>query len=92
MLTEALVTRPANSSVMPNARMIGQAVGAGSVIVPGAASVASAREFRRIHVTLLPSATDDVNHREHNDPDRINKMPIQRKDFDALAVLRFHFA
>ena len=30
MLTEAFVTKPAKSSVMPNARMIGHAVGAGN--------------------------------------------------------------
>jgi hypothetical protein len=45
MLSEAFVTRPANSSVMPNARMIGHAVGAGNMIVLGAVAVASAREL-----------------------------------------------
>ena len=31
MLTEALVTKPAKSKVTPNARTIGQAVGAGNL-------------------------------------------------------------
>src|ERR1700722_20880970 len=43
-------------------------------------------------MNLLPSATDDVNYGEHNDPDRIHEMPIQRKDVRPLAVLWFHFA
>jgi hypothetical protein len=41
MLTEALVTRPAKSSVTPKARTMGQAVGAGRLTVAGAASGAS---------------------------------------------------
>jgi hypothetical protein len=36
MVTAAVVTIPANTSVMPNARTIGHAVGAGSSTVPNA--------------------------------------------------------
>src|ERR1700689_2036436 len=45
-----------------------------------------------MHATWFPSATDHIDHREHNDPDHINEMPIQRKDVQPLAMLRFHFA
>jgi len=36
MLIDALVTNPAKSNVMPNARTIGDEVGAGTSIVSGA--------------------------------------------------------
>src|SRR6266852_4036164 len=44
------------------------------------------------HVTLLSLASDDVNHSEHDDPDHIHEMPIQREDVHPLAVLRLHLA
>jgi hypothetical protein len=39
MLTEALVTKPANTSAKPNARTIGHGDGAGSSIMRGIRSV-----------------------------------------------------
>jgi hypothetical protein len=38
MLTDALVTNPADIRATPKARTIGHAVGAGSLTVPGGAS------------------------------------------------------
>src|SRR5580700_1545899 len=92
MLTEALVTRPAMSSVTPNARMMGQAVGAGRWIVLRGASGACSRDLAGamwFHLSLAPY---EVNHGEHNYPDHIYEMPIERKNFGPLAVFRLHFA
>src|ERR1700730_5796403 len=91
MLTEALVSSPAKSRVMPNARMMGHPVGAGSLTVPGVDLGASTRITGE--AIIPPSlATDDVNNGEHNYPDRIHKMPIQGKDFGPLAMLRLYFS
>src|SRR5580698_2790893 len=77
-LTEALVTRPANNNVTPKARTIGQAVGAGSVT--DCAWGASAGIPARAILIFLPLASDDVDDGEHNYPDHVDKVPVQRKD------------
>src|SRR4029453_4108973 len=59
------VTRPAQSSVIPNAAIIGQAVGAGT---SSDSSVGTA---------MLPS--DDVHREEHHHPDRVHELPEQAK-------------
>src|SRR5205814_9503504 len=66
-LTGALVTGPANSSVVPDASTMGHAVGAGIARVFVTRSV----------VIPIASAPDDVHHGEHHDPDRVDEMPIQ---------------
>src|SRR5271170_6341451 len=91
-LTGALVTRPANSSVMPNARTMGQEVGAGSLTSPGgvlSSSVVAVIGFMRLRPSLT---TDHVNHGEHNHPHGINEVPVKRKHFQALAIPGCHLS
>src|SRR5260370_1121684 len=74
ILTEAAVTNPANTSVNPNASTIGHAVAAGTSIFSGM-------------FIAPPLNSDHVNHHEHNHPDRIHEVPIQRKNLQPLGVL-----
>src|ERR1700730_14126407 len=41
---------------------------------------------RIVGLPLLSSAPQDVNHRENNDPHRIDKVPVQRKHCDACGL------
>src|ERR1700691_527679 len=92
MLTELLLTNPAKSRVILKARTMGQAVGAGRWMVLCAASGVCDRDSAGLMRSQLSLAADNVNHSEHNHPNHIHEMPIERKNFRALAVLRFHFA
>src|SRR5262245_28900514 len=54
---------------------------------PPGSDLSSPRSF----VTFLNKSTSDhVNHREHRNPDRVDKMPIPRDQFQALSMLRPH--
>src|SRR5579862_4806176 len=74
-LTDMLVTRPANSSPAPSAKINGHAVGAGTSI---------SREARgpwfdpcvADSVGMDTSAPQNVNYRENHDPYGIDKMPV----------------
>src|ERR1700722_18980420 len=74
-LTDMLVTRPANSSAAPSAKINGHAVGAGTSISRAARgpgfdlSVAD-------RVGMDTSAPQNVNYRENHDPYGIDKMPV----------------
>src|SRR5580698_414437 len=92
VLTDELVTNPARSRVILNARTMGQAVGAGRRMVLGAASGVCGRDSAEFMRSERSLAADDVNDREHNHPNHIHKMPIQRKNLCPFPVLRLHFA
>src|ERR1700677_3458138 len=87
-LTDVLVTRPANSSATPTAKMNGHAVGAGTSI------------SRRVRVSfsgvvgdgvgMYSSASKNVNHGEHHNPHGIDEMPVHREHFDVIRLLHSH--
>src|SRR5215469_11895571 len=85
-LTEALVTRPANNKVHPKARTKGQAVGAGTSISRGVWRLSLNSSVISNVAISLPSASQNVNHSKNNDPDRIDKVPVQREDFYTSGV------
>src|SRR5215475_9868628 len=86
-LTERLVTRPANSKVQPNARTRGQAVGAGTSISRGVPRLSlTSSVISNVAIPLL-SASQNVDNRKDNDPNRIHKMPVQGKHFDTTGVV-----
>ena len=82
-LTAALVTIPANSSVIPNASTIGHAVGAGISIASGIVSWFCFDS----HSAFPFLAPDNVHDREDHHPHHIHEVPIHRQDLDALGVL-----
>src|ERR1700685_1418399 len=85
MLTGALVTRPANSNATPKAATIGQAVGAGSSMLPGEPARVSVRS-----VPIPPTlslASNDVNDSENHNPHCIHEMPVNRQHVDTISVL-----
>src|SRR5215470_16823965 len=86
-LTEALVTRPANNKVHPKARTKGQAVGAGTSISRGVWRLSLNSSVISNVAISLPSASQNVNDSENNDPDRVHKMPVQGKHFHTTGVL-----
>src|SRR5262245_42115926 len=47
---------------------------------------------RDLKAYSIKSASDHVNNREHHNPDRVDKMPIPRNKFYALAVSRPHMS
>ena len=67
MLTATLVTRPANESVKPSAKIIGHAVGAG-------ASITLSVIFINSHCII--SSTDHVHGQEYYYPDGVHEVPI----------------
>src|SRR5882672_2839471 len=86
VLTGMLVTNPAKNNVRPNARTIGQTVGAGSCTVDGVASRISTGDSEAM---LFPvsSAPNHVDHRENNHPHGVHKMPVKGQNIDALGML-----
>src|SRR5215467_13238368 len=90
MLTETLVTRPANNKVHPKARTNGQAVGAGTSISLGVCRLSLNSSVISNVAISLPSASQNVNDGEDDDPNRIYKMPIQGKHFYTPGVFRAH--
>src|SRR5713226_9451031 len=86
MLTDMLVTNPAKIKVRPNARTIGQTVGAGSCMVDGVVSRVSIGDSEAILFPVF-SAADDVDRRENDHPHGVHKMPVKGQNIDALGVL-----
>src|SRR5215467_11948174 len=86
-LTETLVTSPANNKALPNARTKGQAVGAGTSILRGVEGRSLDCSFISNVAISRSSATKHVHNRKNNDPNRIHKMPVQRKHSDTMRVL-----
>src|SRR5215468_1445408 len=86
-LTETLVTRPANNKVHPKARTRGQAVGAGTSISCGVWPLSLKCSFISNVAISLSSASQNVHDGKNDDPNHIDKMPVQRKHFDRMGVL-----
>src|SRR5262245_40361940 len=87
-LTETLVTRPANNKVHPKARAKGQAVGAGTSISPGVWLLSlNSSVISNVGISL-PSASENVNHSENDDPNYIHEMPVHGKHIYATGVFR----
>src|SRR5215469_18758717 len=80
-VTEMLVTRPANNKVHPKASTKGQAVGAGTSISRGLWRLSLNSSVISNVAISLPSASQNVNNGENDDPNHIYKMPIQGKHF-----------
>src|SRR5690349_5001051 len=88
MLIEALVTSPAKSSVVPNASTIGHAVGAGiSRVIARLPRVFASAVFIR-----GASTSDYVDHREDDDPDRVDEVPIERQRVEPFRVPLAHLS
>src|SRR6516162_399377 len=85
-LKETLVTRPANNKVHPKARTKGQAVGAGTSISRGVWRLSLNCSLTNKVAMLLPSASQNVDNGEDDDPNHIHKMPVQGKDFHTRRV------
>src|SRR5689334_6087499 len=85
-LTDMLVTSPANRRVAPNARMKGQAVGAGTSIVPGVRGVSFNCSVANC-VAMSTSSPENVNHGKNHDPYGVHKMPVHREHFDVARLL-----
>src|SRR5580700_9822043 len=83
-LRALLVTIPANTSVIPNARIIGHVVGAGAWMVLVELSGVSLANSTAIR--LLSLAPDHIYDREDHDPYDIHEMPIQRQNLGAFSV------
>src|SRR5580698_5758380 len=73
-LTDVLVTRPANSSAAPSAKMNGHAVGAGTSISRGARGL-SFNSSVADRVGMYPSASKNVNYSENHNPYGIDEVP-----------------
>ena len=88
MLTDAVVSIPANTNVMPKAKTIGHALGDGNSI----AACYFLSRFHRWFQThlLLYLAPDDVNYREDNYPHCIHEMPVEGQYIETISVLLFH--
>src|SRR5215470_12924311 len=86
-LTERLVRRPANNREHPKARTKGQAVGVGTSISRGVWRLSfNSSVISNVAISLL-SASQNVNDSENDDPNRIHKVPVQRKHFHTARVL-----
>src|SRR5215831_3743820 len=81
-LTTRCVTSPAHPSVIPSAVTRGQTVDAGMATVSGAWGSLSTDAIR----CLAGSTTDNVDHEKDDNPDDVDKMPIQRQHCDALTL------
>src|SRR5207245_11036950 len=81
-LTAMWVTSPAHPSVIPSAVTRGQTVGAGMAIVSATWVSLSSDAIR----CLAWSTTDNVDHEKDDNPDDVDKMPIQRQRCDALSL------
>src|SRR5215467_9331304 len=81
MLTETLVTRPANNKVHPKARTKGQAVGAGTSISRGVWRLSLTCSVISNVAISLPSASQNVNDSKNNNPNHVHKIPVQGEYF-----------
>src|SRR5882724_12283417 len=86
-----LVTSPANRRVAPNAKMNGQAVGAGTSIVREVGKVSFNCSVVDI-VATSPSASKNVNYGKNHNPYGIDEMPVHREHFDVAGLLHSHTA
>ena len=91
MLTDMLVTNPAKINVRPNARTIGQTVGAGSCMLDGVVCRVSIGDSEAILFPVF-SAADDVDHRENDHPHGVHKMPVKGQNSNALGVFRSYIS
>src|SRR5580658_7794311 len=82
-LTDVLVTRPANSSAAPSAKMNGHAVGEGTSISRGARGL-SLNCSVVDSVAMYTSASENVDYGENHNPYGIDEMPIHREHFDVI--------
>src|SRR5215472_10026535 len=85
-LTARLVTRPANNKVHPKARTKGQAVGAGTSISRGVWRLSLNSSVTNNVAIFLPSASQNVNDGENDDPNGIHKVPVQGKHLYTTGV------
>src|SRR5580704_4766159 len=90
-LTDVLVTRPANSSAAPSAKMNGHAVGAGTSISRGARGLSLNCSIAD-GFAIYTSASKNVNYGENHDPYCIDEVPVHREHFDATRLLHSHTA
>src|ERR1700685_4378030 len=81
-LTDVLVTRPANSSAAPSAKMNGHAVGAGTSISRGTRGL-SLNCSVADSLAIYTSASKNVNYRKNHKPYGIDEVPVHRKHRDA---------
>src|SRR5712675_2395916 len=88
-LTAALVARPPNRSIAPNARTSGQGVDAGTSTTSGELSWSGRWDSTD---TRSSSATDDVDDQEDRDPHDVDEMPVQTQEVDARGMLSFDVA
>src|SRR5215471_2634540 len=89
-VTEMLVTRPANNKVHPKASTKGQAVGAGTSISRGLWRLSLNSSVISNVAISLPSASQNVNNGENDDPNHIHKVPVHRKHFYTARVFPAH--
>src|SRR5690349_530236 len=80
-LTDILVTSPANRRVVPNARRKGQAVGAGTSIVPGLRDVSFNCSVAN-SVAMSTSTSENVNYGKNHNPYGVHEMPVHREHLD----------
>src|SRR5580698_1383723 len=90
-LTDALVTRPANSRATPIARMNGHAVDAGTSMSRGVCGLAFNSPVADC-VGIYPSASENVHYGEDHNPYGIHEVPIHREHFNVTGVFHFHTA
>src|SRR5712692_10231875 len=90
-LTDVLVTSPANSSMTPNAKIKGHAVGAGTSISRGARGLLFNCSVVN-SVAIRSLASQHVNHSENHNPHRVDEMPVHREHFDVTGLLHSHTA
>src|ERR1700731_2576825 len=88
-LTDVLVTRPANSSAAPSAKMNGHAVGAGTSISRGARGF-SLNCSVVDSVAIYTSAAENVNYGKNHNPYGVDEMPVHREHFDVTRLLHSH--
>src|ERR1700684_3864131 len=84
-LTDVLVTRPANSSAAPSAKMNGHAVGAGTSISRGARGLSLNCSVADC-VGMYPSSSKNVYYRETHTPYGIDEMPVHREHRDTTGL------
>ena len=91
-MTERLVTSPPMRRVTPKARVMGHAVGAGSLTVGGAALLTSDCESGEDILLRAPLTTDDVDNGKDHDPHDVDKVPVHSKDIDISGVFLLDLA
>src|SRR5215472_15676186 len=79
-LTETLVTSPANNKEHPKARTKGQAVGTGTSISRGVSRLLLNCSFISNVAISLPSASQNVNDSENDDPNHFHTTGVLPSD------------